>query len=384
MKPLLFFSLAMTLAACSFPPAAKPGEPDPAKPGVSDVRMVPADKHVWTGTAPHGIGYAANRVFICNIRSSTLGVVNARTGEREPDLAVQGGPGYTTVSADERLVAVSNEASGSVSIIDPTVPKVLRHVEGVGSIPDKLKFTPDGKVLYVALGGEAGVARIDWQADPPVSKKIMAGPADGLREMQLFEGLGLVPDTGGETVTLIDLATDNTRQLPAGPKPKATALATFVVDGQTQRVLAVGSRGDGKARLYSIPAGTLLETLDVGPKPFEAVALGRMVFMSVSDANLVSVIDTAARKVVATIAVGRKPSHVFLAPRGGSGPANQVWVGCDQSTYASVIDADRNVLYANAEAQGGHHTVAFSSDGTRAFISNLASDSVSIIDRTKL
>lgn len=390
MKPLRFGRslilppVTLALAACSlFAPTRPPG-PDPSQPAVSDVRLIPAEKHVWTGKTPHGISYASGRVFVCNLRGNSVSVINAVTGEREPDLAVESNPGYTIASTDERLVGVTNEGSASVTIIDATVPKVLHHVRDVGSIPDKLKFTGDGKVLYVALGGEAGVARIDVQANPPVSRKLPAGPADGLREIQLTEGLGLVPDTGGETITLIDLATDNTRQLPTGPKPKATTVASYTVDGQVQRILVVGSRGDGKARLYSLPSGTLVDTIDVGPKPFEAVAVGRYVFMTVSDAHSVAVIDTAARRVVSTIAVGRKPSHIFLAPPGGAGPANQVWVGNDESPYCSIIDADRQVLHANAEAQGGHHTIAFSTDGKRAFLSNLASDSLSIIDRSKL
>ncbi len=383
MKPL-FSGLALLLAACTIPAPTDPPGPDPVQFTVSDVRMIPAEKHVRTGKTPHGIGFALGRVYICALRSNALSVVNGTTGEREPDLPVQAGPGYTTVSADERLVAVANEASGSVSIIDATVPKVLRHIEAVGSVPDKLKFTRDSKTLFVAMGGEPGVARIELGAAADSIRKISAGPADGLREMQLTEGLAYVPDTGGETVTLIDLATDKPRQIKVGPKPKATAIGTYTADTTVHRILVVGTRGDGKASLFELPAGTLLETLDVGPRPFEAVAIGRMVYMTASDANSVAVIDTAARKVVATIAVGRKPSHIFLAPPGRNGPEHQVWVGCDESPYVSIIDADRNVLYANAEAQGGHHTLAFSSDGNKAFISNLASDSLSIIDRTLL
>lgn len=384
--PVVLMVVLATLASCSLfaPPASSPPGPVPSGPELSEVRLIPAEKHVGTGNTPHGISYASGRVFVCNLRSNTVAVVNAITGEREPDLPVESHPGYSIASADERLVGVTNEGSASVTLIDATVPRVLHHVRDVGTTPDKLKFTPDGKLLYVALGGEPAVARIDVAADPPTSRKLPAGPADGLREIQIAESLALVPDTGGESLTLIDLASDTTRQIPTGPRPKATAVATYTLDGQVHRVLVVGSRGDGKARLYALPAASLVDTLEVGPKPFEAVAVGRFVFMTLSEAHSVAVIDAAARKVVARIAVGRKPSHIFAAPPGPSGPRTQLWVGCDDSPYVSVIDADRQVLYANAEAQGGHHTVAFSSDGTRAFLSNLASSSLSIIDRTKL
>ncbi|MNY39792.1 hypothetical protein D3C86_1744940 [compost metagenome] len=122
----------------------------------------------------------------------------------------------------------------------------------------------------------------------------------------------------------------------------------------------------------------------MGLAPTDAVAVGARVYLTNSGSNTVSVIDVQEQKVIATLSVGKKPVHAFVAPAGGSGPAKQVWIGNDGSTFASVIDADANTVYASVETQVGHHKMAFSADGKKAFITNITSNSTSVIDRTKL
>jgi len=95
--------------------------------------------------------------------TGTISVIDARTfAVRE--IAVGLAPSQLAISKDEKLLAVTNSHSDSVSIIDtdnlatselkiPTFPEAP-----LGSQPIAVAFTPDGNTLYVACGGNNAIA----------------------------------------------------------------------------------------------------------------------------------------------------------------------------------------------------------------------------------
>ena len=95
--------------------------------------------------------------------SGTLSIVDAET------LAVQEvpvglAPSQLTLSPDEKVLAVSNSHSDSISLLDTdtathTEIKIPTYPEGtLGSQPTASAFAPDIKTLYVACGGNNAVA----------------------------------------------------------------------------------------------------------------------------------------------------------------------------------------------------------------------------------
>ncbi len=150
-------------------------------------------REVPVGIAPFGVAVAAKtgRVFVSNrggrrphegdttapssgsavvadpvtgsSATGTVSVVDPKTfAVRE--IAVGLAPSQVALSADEKLLAVANAHSDSVSIVDterlavdevkiPTFPEVP-----LGSQPVAVAFTPDGKSLYVACGGNNAIA----------------------------------------------------------------------------------------------------------------------------------------------------------------------------------------------------------------------------------
>ena len=77
-----------------------------------------------------------------------------------------------TASGDAR-VFVSNEADGTVSVIDPVRRVEVAKVE-VGPRPRGLGLSPDGSLLYVALGTANEIAAVDTER-LTVVKRIAAG-----------------------------------------------------------------------------------------------------------------------------------------------------------------------------------------------------------------
>lgn len=357
-----------------------PGETLPPA-GAKTLLSVQALGHVPATRSPHGITHANGRIYACNVGANVLTVIDAATGAKEADLTVQQGPTYAATSHDGQRVLVVNAASGSLSLVDPA--QAVTHVAGVGLKPDKVHATSDGRHAYVTLVGENAIAKIDLQATPPAITRIAVGAAEGHRSLIVLDDMAIAPDSGGNTVHLIDRATDATTPVTVGTRPNALAVASFV-DGSPQRLLVVGNGGSHTASLIDLATKRVVKTLDVGIAPTDAVAVGKHVYLTNSGSNTVSVIDTQARAIVATVPVGRKPVHAFVAPSGGGGPANQVWIGNDGESFVSILDAASHGVYATVECQAGHHKMAFTPDGKKAFITNIASNSVTVIDRMTL
>ncbi|HWC98252.1 MAG TPA: bifunctional YncE family protein/alkaline phosphatase family protein [Candidatus Sulfopaludibacter sp.] len=106
--------------------------------------------------------------------SGTLSVIDARTLEAK-EVAVGLAPSDLALSPDEKLLAVSNSHSDTVSILD-TATLARKDVKvpafpdaALGSQPSSSVFAPEGKTLFVACGGNNAIAVLkasgeNWKA----------------------------------------------------------------------------------------------------------------------------------------------------------------------------------------------------------------------------
>ena len=347
-----------------------------------EVKQIAASSHVATSGSPHGLAYAVGRVFVCNVATDSLTVINAQTGAKEANLTVQKGPAYAKTSHGGTLVYALNGASNSVSVIDAANRTVIRHIE-VGAGPDKIELTPDDQMAYVSLTKENAIAKVNLTADPPAVTKIPVGKPGSHRFLMVLDDVVISPNSDENSVAIIDRVSDAVTSVSVGIKPNAMAMATYDDGGTTRRLLVVGNSGSNTISIIDLASKQVIKTLDVGISPSDAVVVGTKVYLTNSGSNTVSVIDVPKQQVITTLPVGSKPVHLFVAPAGGGGPASQVWVANDGESYVSVIDTATNTVYAAVETQAGHHKMAFTPDGTMAFVTNIASNSVSVIDRTK-
>lgn len=219
---------------------------------------------------------------------------------------------------------VANSHSGSVSAIDTATNTVTATIP-VGGGPTGVALSPDGTRAYVGSQGSNTVSVIDTATDAVTATiPVPAGPrqvvltADGSR--------AYVTDQEAGVVSAIDTATN-------------TVTAIIPVDG-------------GPIGLALTPDATRAYVAD-------------------NSAQTVSVIDTTTNTVSATIPVGVGPQDLGITPDG-----SRVFVA-DGS--GSVISTTTNTVVGHTGV-GGTFGVAFSPDGTRAYITNDLANTVEVVD----
>jgi YVTN family beta-propeller protein len=110
----------------------------------------------------------------------------------------------------------------------------------------------------------------------------------------------------------------------------------------------------------------------------------RRLFVSMPNANQVTVVDPATWKVVTNIDTGPRPGRVRLQPDG-----QRLWVAYDglaptDAGGVTVIDADSLKVVAQIETGAGAHDLALSADNRTAFVTNRAAGTVTVIDTARL
>jgi len=126
--------------------------------------------------------------------------------------------------------------------------------------------------------------------------------------------------------------------------------------------------------------GTQLESiveLPAAGADWLLAADGNTLWVTLPEAGAVAVIDTATRKLAATLPLGAgsRPGRIALDPDGQA-----VWVALDGAAAVAVIDPGSRQAVARIAVGDGEHRFAFSADSRFAFVANRASGSVTVID----
>lgn len=102
------------------------------------------------------------RALVANRDSGSVSLVDHAAGKVLAEVPSGARPFAVACSPDGKLAAASNLWDGTVTLFDLTTPvPVPKASIAAGSQPRGLAFSKDGKNLFVALGGDHAVARID-------------------------------------------------------------------------------------------------------------------------------------------------------------------------------------------------------------------------------
>lgn len=242
----------------------------------------------------------------------------------------------------EAIALISNERSGTVSIVDLQHQAVVGTI-AVGSRPRGIHFAPDGRHAYVAL-------------------------SDPLRQQR--------PEHEG--VAILDVCERRVlRRLPVGIDPEQFAVAP---DG---RQLYVANEDVGTASIVELPGGRISSAFAVGTEP-EGVGVspdGRWVYVTAETTNTVAVIDTKAVQVAAVFMVDARPRDAVFAPDG-----RRAYVSAEFGGTVTVVDVAHHSPIARVAMPDGISAVGLrvAPDGRRLYVANGRANSVTIVDTDSL
>ncbi len=202
----------------------------------SVARYDPAsDKIDWvmgTGqTATHMLVITpdSGKLFTANIASNTVTSINLK-GPPNPanikQIAVGSQPEAIDVSPDGKELWVGQNGDGKISIIDPATDQVKESIT-VGKVPIRLKFTPDGKYVLVSDADAGELVVVDAASRKEVKRVAVGGVPVGIL-VQPDGKKAYVALTQLDTVKVFDLGPmEFIKDLKPGDNPDGLGWAAY-------------------------------------------------------------------------------------------------------------------------------------------------------------
>jgi YVTN family beta-propeller protein len=171
------------------------------------------------------------RIITSDVSAATMTIIDKTEGGgrggspmgnwEETHIAVGRGAEGFDVRGKELWAA--NAQDGTISILDLTTKKVTQTLDAHVDSANRLKFTPDGKLVFVATLGGTGLSIFDAATRKLVKKLDIGHGAAGI-EMQPDGRRAFVACTPDSYVVVVDLKTlEVTAHIDAGKNPDGLA-----------------------------------------------------------------------------------------------------------------------------------------------------------------
>ena len=262
---------------------------------------------------------------------------------------------------DGRAVVAINSGylPHGLSVIDPKSRKIVQRI-ALKSTWLGLAWAPDGKTLYVSGGNAAGPkapSKAPIYAFSYAGGRLSPQPVDQFEEALPMDKVGWAGVAHHPTKSLLYAAN-------RGVGMEATPVVVF--DTRTHAVVA---------RI----------AVDVSPYELAFSKDGARLYVSNWSSRSVSVIDTAANRVVQTIPVGANPNDLMLGPDG------RLYVACSGDNTVYVIDTRSNAVIEristtlHPRAPEGSTPDALALDAKRGllYVANADNNDIAVIDVRK-
>jgi YVTN family beta-propeller protein len=276
-------------------------------------------------------------LLVLNKPQGKLLIVDPATKKIIGEVPTGTGPHEVAVSADGKLAFVANygdQTPGeSISVIDLEARKELRRVNlgalrrphGIAESKGKIYFTAEANKLIARYDPAAD--RLDW----------VMGTGQDLTHMLVINKdqtriytSNILSDSVGVMEPMGQGGNWHYTVIPVGKRPEAIDLSP---DGK--EVWTAHSQ-DGGVSVIDTDAKKVVATIPSLTRHSNRLKFtpdGKLVLISDAESNQVLVLDAKARKLVTRIAVGEVPLGIQVAPDG-----QRAYVACAQSGKIAVLD----------------------------------------------
>lgn len=275
-----------------------------------------------TGTIALGPGKPNRIVFEPNGRtawvvydkSHDLAIVDAETRKLVKRVKIGGNPYNLAVSPDNRTLYVldwaSDTSNDEVIAWDLAAQKIEWRLE-VSTWPAHSVFSRDGRLLYVS-GETAGDLTVVDLASRTAVARLIHGGGDAMGLALSPDGRTLYAGTGeNKSVMKVDTATH--KQVGSIAVPGVVHETTLTLDGKhlyvtlrkANKIVVIGTADDKIVRIIDSRGYPDLVTME---------PTGRYAFVTNRYADAVSVIDVSTHREIRRIPVGKAPHGMALRP----------------------------------------------------------------------
>jgi YVTN family beta-propeller protein len=308
--------------------------------------------NVWqatTGEVAAALRKLPPRVFVPNEASSTVTVIDPATFTVLATYGVGSLPQHITPAHDMSALYVDNMNSSLLSVIDPASSTITGGIQ-VPS-PYNLYFSLDGKKALVMA---EPLNRIDFYDAATWSLLgSVAIPSPGIDHADFSAGgryLLASCEFGGWVVKVDVVSMQLVSSLEVGGKPIDVKLSP---DGMVFYVANQGRAGVsiidpvGMSEVGFLPTGQGAHGMAISRDT-------RSLYVSNRLDGTISVIDFASRKVVATWRIGGSPDMLQVSPNG-----KQLWISNRSGATISVVDTTTGGVIAEIGVGNGPHGLAY-------------------------
>lgn len=313
-------------------------------------RMVLSE--IKVGRRPYGITLSANErlAYVTNSWDDTLSVIDLEKFEVVETIITGADPHGIVVDHSGQYLYVANIYSSMLSIISTQTGEMIKQLK-TGAKPLEVALSPDGRYVYVSnlITGEVGFR------EPPQSEVTIIDT-----EMQIVVDRRQMPSTNISQG--IAVSPDGSLVFVALEIPKNLIPETQIYQGWMVTY--------GVAVLEAIPGGRvaylLLDEMDLyyaDPFGLTFSPDGQYLYVTSSGVDTVSVLDMSEIRRILKIENGR----ISLADE-------------TISLYARHLGLSSEFVDARIPTQFNPKGLVASSDGTRVYVANRLSDSITIIN----
>lgn len=236
---------------------------------VIDVAAMKEIRRVDTGTlsAPHDVLYAGGKLYFTAEGFKTIGRYDPAANKIEWMLGIgQDGTHMMVLAKDQQTMWVPNRGSNSISVIEGVAggpPKFKTTAIPVpGKTPEGLDLSPDGRELWTATRGDGGVAIIDT-ATRKVIESFNLKLTDANRLKFTPDGKVLILDGGTGTLIILDAASrKEIKRLQVAPGDSGDGGVFVMPDGSRAYL---GLRDDHSVVVINLKTLEIENRLAMGP-----------------------------------------------------------------------------------------------------------------------
>ena len=324
--------------------------------------------HIPVGAVPHQVAVSPRlgTMAVTNTADNTLSLIDLATLQASATVHLGHEPEHMEIDPAGEVLAVGNIGEGTVSLVSLVERRELARVGGLHE-PHNMTFDPSGQRLYVGNLGASFVSVIDVP-QATVAGEIAVGPDRALAARDAGDGayqgiinvtatpdgsLGFAAYGEGDRMAVIDLQSGRTvKSLALGDTPwrafttsdgrhmivpnngdetvsivstetlaevarlPGAADMTGVNTGWFDTLAYVISRGDDKALVIDLETMSAAGEIALPGTPETGVVTpdGTKLYVALSDAGSVAVIDVRAKAVSSVIeGVGAEPWGAHMA-----------------------------------------------------------------------